>query len=354
MTPMPRLLAAAAVLTLVAGCASRPVVRPDGVTVIRSYRFETTVADPQPAWNPVTYLIVSRHAEGFALYQEGAGRQEFFSADDRRSSYLPQWLNRDQFVFCGPVNATRDAEGRVLPSTAGLTVVSVKDDGRRCAVERHVLADRGFRPRVAHEEVYAQTGRTMVVVDRYGAVKDAGEGFWAEPQPEGRGVTYQETPVVDPDLWTAKPPRGTLFIRWKPGVVSSVPGATQARWTPTGGVVCTVLRGDPPADRPWWTPGTDVVYVAGPEAQPIILARDARDPAPHPNQPLVAVAARDGGVRLVAYDPTVPARTLVTQGRSPQWSWDGLRLLAEEPRPSRPDATVLNVQVLKLTPVAAP
>lgn len=345
-----RSLALAAVV-LSSGCAARPVVKPDGVTIIRSYRFETTVADPQPAWNPTTYLVVARHQNGFALYQEGAGRQEFFAAEDNRQTYTPVWLNRDQFVFGGARNATRGADGRILNSTDGLTVVGVVDDGRRCSVTRAPLSNRGNRPRVAHEEVYAQTGRTMVVIDRFGAIRDAGEGFWAEPQAHGPGVAWQEAPVIEPDLWTAQSPRGRLVIRWKPGVVSFVPGGVQPRWTSAGGLVCSVVRADPPADRPWWTPGTDVVYLTGPDAEPVVIARDARDPAPHPTEPMVAVTARDGGVRLVAYDPQVPSRILVTQGRTPQWSHDGLRLLAEEPQPTRPEATVLRIQVLKLTPV---
>ncbi len=337
-------------LATVVGCAARPVVRPEGVTIIRSYRFETTVPDPQPAWNPSNYLIAARHAQGLALYQEGAGRQEFFLAADNRSSYFPTWISRDQFLFSGPTNATRAADGRVLNSTDGLTVVGVVDDGRRCNVERHPLSDRGNRPRVAHDEIYAQTGRSMVVIDRFGAVKDAGEGFWPEPQADGPGIAWQESPVIEPDLWTGQSPRGRLLVRWKPGVVTPVVGGVQPRWTPAGGLVCTVVRADPPTDRPWWTPGTDVVYLAGPDAEPVILARDARDPAPHPKEPMVAVTARDGGVRLVAYDTTVPARTLVTKGITPKWSHDGLRILAEEVQPNRPEATLIRVQVLKLTP----
>ena len=52
---------------------------------------------------------------------------------------------------------------------------------------------------------------------------------------------------------------GDLVIRWRPGVIDTIPRAIQARWTPEGGVVATVLRGeglpvllvDDGSDEPW-------------------------------------------------------------------------------------------------------
>jgi hypothetical protein len=325
-------------------CQPRTAVDPNGLSVIRTYRFDSVVSDPQPAWNPASYMIVARTLEGFALLQEGAGRQEYFASEEARQTWYPAWANRDQFVF-GPMrNVTAVGDGRVVASTDGLTVVTVEDNGLKCSVTRTVLASLGFHPRPLGDRIYAQAENKMVIVDHDGKVADAGEGFFPEPQADGPGIAWQETPLTESDAWTGKSGRGRLFVRWKPGVVSEIPGGCEARWTATGGLVCTVLRADPPADRPWWTVGTDVVYLAEPGAEPVVVAKNARAAAPHPKEALIAVADAAAGIRLVSLrQPQAAEVLLAVAGSAPAWSFDGLRLLAVEPKGDGPGTIVVRV-----------
>ena len=250
-------------------------------------------------------------------------------------------------MFGPPVNALRITDGRVVPAAEGLTVVDVVDNGFKVQVQRRPLAAVGYLPRRGGDEIYAQVQDKMIIVDRYGAVRDGGQGFFPVPQPDGPGIAWQETPVIEPDYWTSKPPLGRLIIRWKPGLISEVPGAVQARWLSSGGVVCTVLGSEPPKDKPWYVAGTKVVMVAGPGAAPVVLGENCRDPAPHPSQPLVAVSAADGGVRLLSTLPGVASRNFTTVGNSPSWSFDGQRLLTIEPNSGKPGTALLKVHVLR-------
>ena len=341
------LLAAAAVVGGLTSCQPRTTVDPDGLSVIRSYHFEGTVSDPQPTWNPVSYLIAARTIDGFALLQEGQGRQERFASEEARQTWYPAWINRDQFVF-GPMhNVTAVPDGRVVASTDGLTVVTVEDNGLKCSATRAVLSSLGFRPRPAGERIFAQAEDKMIIVDSSGKVSDAGEGFFPEPQADGEGVAWQETPLSETDAWTGKSGKGRLFVRWKPGQVSEVPGGCEARWTADGGLVCTVLRADPPADKPWWSVGTDVVYLAGPDAAPVVVAKNARGAAPHPKEPMIAVSDAAAGIRIVSLrQPQAAEQLLSAMGSSPAWSHDGLRILAVEPGAAG-GAGVIVVRVLK-------
>lgn len=346
-------LALAAVSALVigqSGCTTRQVLDPTGISVIRTYQFTSTVNDPQPAWNPANYQIVARSLGGFTLLQEGQGRQEYFESRENRPTFFPVWLNRDQFVFGPQRNVSNVADGRVVASTDGLTIVTVVDNGLKSTVERAAFSQIGFRPRANGTAVYAQVEDKMVVIDLAGKSADAGEGFYPEPQTEGPGICWQETPVYEADRWTGKAPRGRLFIRWSPGRISEVPGGCEARWTPDGGIVCTVLRGDP-GQAQWWSGGTDVVYIADDSSAPRLVAKDARSPAPHPHEPLIAVADAVAGVRLVSLrEPQPQERLLTAVGGTPQWSHDGLRLLAVEQRGGE-QAAVMTISVLKIAPI---
>ena len=343
------LLLGAATLAL-AACATRPVLDPTGVSVIRTYRFPTNVPDPQPAWNPSSYVIVARTLGGFSLLQEGQGRQELFESTESRQTWYPQWLNRNQFVF-GPMrNVSPVTDGRVVPATDGLTVVTLEDTGLRYNVRRDVLSAVGYRPRVADGLIYAQVESKQVVIDSQGKVSDAGEGFFAEPQVGGTGVAWQETPIYETDRWTSHPARGQLFIRWRSGVVTVVPGGCQPHWTAAGGLVCTVLRGEPAVHGPWWTGGTDVWHIAGPDAAPVRVARDARSAAPHPHEPVIAVSDATAGVRLVSLrEPQAPEQLLSATGSHPLWSHDGLRLLTIEQTEDRPATILVSVLIAKPT-----
>ncbi len=346
------------------GCATRTTLDPDGVSVIRTYQFSSTVADPQPAWNPANYQVVVRSLGGFGLMQEGQGRQEYFESRENRPTFYPVWLNRDQFVFGPQRNVSSVSDGRVVAATDGLTIVAVVDNGLKSSVERAPFAATGYRPRVGGMSVYAQVEDKMIVVNRDGRTSDAGEGFYPEPQSIGEGICWQETPVFEIDRWTGKPPRGRLFIRWSPGQVTEIPGGCEARWTPQGGVVCTVLRGDP-GPTEWWSGGTDVVFIENGASAARLIAKDARSPAPHPREPLVAVADAANGVRLVSLrEPQASERLLTATGSGPRWSFDGLRLMTIESRSSNPGATgaantganandvpaVMMIYVLKVSP----
>lgn len=117
------------------GCSTpRALLDPTGVSVIRTYQLNSTVINPQPAWNPETYMIVARSLGGFGLLQEGQGRQEYFESRENRPTFYPAWINRDQFVFGPQHNVTSIADGRVVPSTDGLTLVSVTDTGLKSSV----------------------------------------------------------------------------------------------------------------------------------------------------------------------------------------------------------------------------
>lgn len=345
-------------LVLALAACTRPVPPPvpADVSVIRSYSCATDVDEPQPAWNPATYQVAMRIAHGFILFQEGRDRREVFLADDRRETGHPAWINPQQFVFGPLANVLHLADGRWVSSTDGLTIITVDDNGFKSSVTRHQLSSKGFRPRPWREGVLvAQDQDRLVQLDGRGRITDLGLGFRGEPRPGGDGLAWQETPVPNDDPWTGKPPLGRLTIRWRPGVVTEVPGAIQARWCPDGRVVATVLRAEPPAKGPWWQAGTDVVVVSD-DGRVRVLAANCRDPDPHPRHPLVAVTERMGGVRLAALDPGPEPRLLVPTGHRPRWSADGLRLLAEEaPAKQGEQGSVVRFHVLRIerAPAAA-
>ena len=346
------LLAVAAASISHSSCSSpRPILDPTGVSVIRTYQLNSTVMNPQPSWNPESYMIVARSLGGFGLLQEGQGRQEYFESRENRPTFYPVWINRDQFLFGPQHNVSSIADGRVVPSTDGLTLVSVSDTGIKSTVENTDFSSVGFRPRVGGGTVYAQVEDKMIVLDRNGRRSDAGEGFYAEPQGNGPGICWQETPVIEPDRWTGKAPRGRLFIRWSPGQITEIAGGCEARWTPNGGVVCTVLRGEPGAAQ-WWSAGTDVMYVAPRAPTARLIAKDARSPEPHPREPVVAVSDAANGVRLVSLrEPQPKERLLSATGGQPLWSHDGLRLLTVETHGGEKPAMMI-IYVLKVAPTS--
>ena len=130
--------------------------------------------------------------------------------------------------------------------------------------------------------------------------------------------------------------RAKLVVRWKPGVTSTVMGGVQPRWTSDGGVVCTVIREEPGPKADWWSKGTDVVFLAGPDTEPVVIAKDARDPAPHPRWTITAVTRSSGGLGLAGRAGGVLALADLNAqtadiGIQPAWNADGLRLVAVEP-----------------------
>ena len=72
------------------------------------------------------------------------GRQAFFKGQSGRESWWPRWISDRQFVFGGRVNVEkRCQDGRVVPPTEGLIVITVRDDG---TIHERQLARVGDRP----------------------------------------------------------------------------------------------------------------------------------------------------------------------------------------------------------------
>ncbi len=326
-----------------AGCSrsTKVQVAPADLILVRTYGFDSTVADPQPAWSPTGNRIVVRAAGGFALLEEGVGKQDYFTATTQKDCYHPAWIDARRFVHGPASNILALADGRVVPTTEGITLVTIPE---HLQPERKALANWGYRPRVGDfgrgrsRSVVVQVVDKIVVLDPdTGESTDFADGFYAEPQPDGPGIAWQETPVFEEDRWTAKNQRrGRLVVRWKPGVTSTVMGGVQPRWTSDGGVVCTVMRDEPGPKADWWSKGTDVVFVAGPDAEPVVIAKDARDPAPHPRWTITAVTRSSGGLGLAGRSGGVLALADLNAqtadiGTQPAWNADGLRLVAVEP-----------------------
>jgi len=323
---MRHILSALALVTLSA-CAARHGPPPDRYTILRSYGWESTVPEPQAEWNPASYAVLARAAAGFALLEEGGGKQVYYASLEGRTMSNASWLNANQFIFGPELNAIRTPDGAVVPSTAGLEVVTLR--GGQQPEPKH-LAKVGWRPRPWGTQVICQVADTVQLVDNSGNMSEFTKGFNAEPQPSGEGICWMEKPLLEPDYWTAKPGLGQLVIRWKPGVYTSVPAVVEARWTAAGGVVATVLHAAPPATGPWWKAGTELVHISGPGAKPVVIAVEAHAPAPHPQVDVVAATANDGRLLLIDLAGR-PQAVLAEMGERPRWSADGARLLTEEP-----------------------
>ncbi len=331
-------------LAALAACAPRPTSTSAEATVVRTVRLPTTVPDPEPAWNPTANRIVVRSANGFAILEEGL-RPIYLVAEDRRTTGAPQWLTPDRVVFGPAANAVRTTDGRIVPTTEGLTAVTV---GPKGATDKFTLAPGGYRPRVGDDAVYAQVEDRIRLVSRGNDPVDFAPGFFAEPQRGGPGLAWQEQPVVEEDWWTGRAGTGSLVIRWRPGTADSLPGLIMPRWTATGGIVATRLAGTPPAGstrQNWYLRiGTDVVHVAKPGAKPLVVVAGGHSPAPHPRFPLLAAVDRDGSLVLADLAGSTPRR-LASGARGPLWNHDGTRLLYEEPAadPAEPPILVMLV-----------
>jgi hypothetical protein len=316
---------AAALARAMAGCGTRPqVVAPTDFSIIREYHLDADVVDAQPAWSPIDYRVLARSSNGFVLLQgdDGPHAGDRYRSIEGRESHFPAWINAKQVVFGPSRNADVAADGRVMPTTQGLTVVTLGRDPSQRQISKN-----GYRPRIGQGRIFAQFEDHILVIDERGGIEDFGRGFFAEPQRVGEGVAWQETPVCEPDYWTGKPVRSNLIIRWHPGVVDQVTAGLQPAWTADGALAATVVRADPAPGRPWWKSGTDVIFMSHPGAVPLIIAHDARDAAPCPTQPVIAVSTNAGRVALVSRDGTTSVE--LCDGSHPQWSHDGTRLLVE-------------------------
>lgn len=329
------LLPLAAALAALAACGTRdPVATPADVSIIRSYGWTPEVADPQPAWSPNDHRVAVRAANGLAILggDDGVRAPEVYRSTERRETHGLAWINPEQVVFGPSRHVEKLPDGRVVPLVEGLTMVTLGS-----TPVRRQLTRLGFRPRVGPGRIFAQAEDKILSITEDGGIEEFGPGFFAEPQREGGAIAWQETPITETDHWTGRDGPGALVVRWKPGTADQLPRGVQPRWCHDGSLAATVVRATPPAAEPWWRIGTDVVRLAGPGATPVVVARDARDPAPHPTQPIIAVTGADGGAWLVSHDGTSSVR--IADGCRPQWSFDGLRLLVEPAEAPAPTMT---------------
>jgi hypothetical protein len=330
-----------AVVLLLAGCGPRELLESQ-LKPIRTYSWAASVVDPAPDWNPGSYLILARSSGGFSLLEEGGRGERRFSAENRRECYLPRWLNADQFVFGPAYNARRAPDGTVSTPSDGLTVVTF-DDGKPT---RATLADRGFRPKPAGGGfIAAQEANHILFVDSRGKIDEFGDGFDAEPQPNGPGLCWRDTPAFEPDWWTGRE-AGVMHVRWQRNVVDNIPHAVQAAWTRDGQVLCTLRPTTAQVGHPWWSAGTDVVLVPGPGKPPVLARHDAFDPAPHPLADLMAWSGHDGGVWIGTIRADGWSERIAVSGSQPRWSHDGLRLCWLAPPAEGSQLPVVTVAVL--------
>lgn len=333
------------VLLVAAGCTSGPreALEPR-LKPIRTYGWPASVVDPAPEWNPAAHVLVARSMGGFSTFEEGGPGEQRFTAGDRRESHSPRWLNRDQFVFGPGWNARRAPDGTVTTPSEGLTVVTMQD-GK--PISKIPLCERGAMPRPAGgTAVVAQDGNRIFLVDNRGRISEFGEGFDAEPQFDGPGLVWRDTPAFEPDWWTGRKDPGVMHVRWRAGTVDDLPEGMQAAWTRRGGVIATVRTAPAPAGQPWWTGGTSLVHLAGPGAPVQVLRTGARDPAPHPLADLIAWAGDDGGVWIGSQRPDGWSERVAEAGSRPRWSHDGLRLAWLEPPAAGSQLPAIRVAVL--------
>jgi hypothetical protein len=346
----PILCLALVALALLGGCGQPPRrFTADDFQILRTYGWDSTVVDPQATWNPESYQVLSRSAGGFVLLEEGAGRQQYFASRGKHETAYPVWISARQFAFGPRENVLVTGDGRVVPTSEGLSVVTLAETitGKDAPLPPKNLTTYGYRPKVWGRNLVAASEDRIYVVDPFGTIAEFGPGFMPEPQRTGEGIAWQDRPVIETDHWTgADSKRGNLIIRWRPGVTTTVPNAVEARWTAGGGVLMTVLRHEPVPGQPWWSGGTDVYHVAGPKAAPVLVAADARSGAPHPALPVCAAVGRSGAVVICDYQGSF-RHQIAPAGEAPAWSHDGRRLMIEEPVEGRPQARYLHVLVFK-------
>ena len=346
----PILFAALIVLGLLCGCRQPPrVLTADDFQLLRTYGWPTTVAEPQATWNPDTYQVLARSTGGFVLLEEGSGKQQYFASRGKHETAFPAWVSARQFVFGPKDNVITTVDGRVVPTTEGLSVVTLLESysGKDVPLPPKNLTTYGYRPKVWGRNIVAASEDRIYVVDPFGTIAEFGPGFMPEPQRKGDGIAWQDRPVLETDHWVGNATRrGTLIIRWRPGVTITMPNAVEARWTPTGGLLCTVMRAEPVPGQPWWSGGTDIYYFAHAKALPVLVAVDARAGAPHPTEPVCAAIGKSGALIICGYDGSF-RHQVAPLGEAPGWSHDGRRLMVEEPNEDKAETRYLKVYVFK-------
>lgn len=342
--------AALLALGLLSGCAQPPrQITADDFQILRSYGWDTTLSDPQATWNPETYQVLARSTGGFVLLDEGSGKQQYFATKTKHETAYPVWISARQFVFGPRDNVITTGDGRVVPTSEGLSVVTLLESitGKDVPMAPKSLTTYGYRPKVWGRNIVSASEDRLYVVDPFGTIAEFGPGFMPEPQRKGEGITWQDRPVFETDHWTgSETKRGNLLIRWRKGVTTTIPHAVEARWTAAGGVLMTVMRNEAVPGQPWWSGGTDIYYIANAKSLPVLVAADARAGAPHPKEPVCAAVGKSGALILCGYDGSF-RHQLAALGEAPAWSHDGRRLMVEEPVEAHPQARYLHVYVFK-------
>jgi hypothetical protein len=345
------LVSALFVLGVLSGCGQPPrTVTVDDFQLLRSYGWDTTVADPQATWNPETYQVLARSVGGFVLLDEGSGKQQYFASKSKHDTAFPTWVSARQFAFGARDNVITTGDGRVVPTSEGVSVVTLGESitGKDVPHAPKNLTTYGYRPKVWGRNLVVASEDRLYVVDPFGTIAEFGPGFMPEPQRKGEGIAWQDRPVFETDHWTgATTRRGNLLIRWRPGVTTSIPNAVEAHWSAGGGVLYTVMRAEPVPGQPWWSGGTDIYHLANAKAKPVLVAADARSGAPHPKEPVCAAIGKSGALVICGYDGSFRHQVAVL-GEAPAWSHDGRRLMVEEPVEAKPEIRYLHVYVFKL------
>ncbi|MBA3699490.1 MAG: hypothetical protein H0W78_11635 [Planctomycetes bacterium] len=346
------LFAAFIALSLLNGCAQPPrQVTADDFQILRSYGWDTTVAEPQATWNPETYQVLARSVGGFVLLDEGAGKQQYFASRGKHETAFPVWVSARQFAFGPKDNVITTTDGRVVPTSEGLSVVTLLETitGKDAPLPPKNLTSYGYRPKVWGRNLVAASEDRIYLIDPFGTIAEFGLGFMPEPQRKGEGIAWQDRPVLETDHWIGSATRrGNLIIRWRSGITTTIPNAVEARWTSSGGVLCTVMRAEPVPGQPWWSGGTDIYHLAHAKAVPVLVAADARSPAPHPHKPACAAVGSSGALIICGFDGSF-RHQIAPSGEAPAWSHDGRRLMAEEPVDGRTETRYLHVYVFKST-----
>ncbi len=391
---VPPVFALSAVLLCVAcgGDRVRPQAGdagPGDFIQVREFGWLTSLRQPQPAWHPSSRVLAARGREGLVLYHEGGRSPTVYSYNDKRQPYDPRWINAGELVF-GPEPAVRrGADGRLLLPREGLRVTTYSRNGLS---EPRDLSEAGYRPRPwGRRGIVASAADNIYIYNSRGRRELFEVGFDPEPDPWGPGLAWRDKPFGRPDYWTEVEGLGNLYIRWGANAVKRLPRAVEPAWCPWGGLVATVidepdppgkiaaepsapatpasgseavrdavaarqggavLPVDPPDATPpstdWWTPGTTVVYVPGPDAEPVVIGEGLRNPAPHPTEPVIAAVDRDGAVVLVACGTGERrVNTIDPAGLRPVWSPDGTRLLYEQ-ETDNPVVRYLAVSVFRI------
>jgi hypothetical protein len=340
----------AAILFTLVGCGQPPrAVTAADFQVLRSYGWDSTIGEPQATWNPERYQVLARSAGGFVLLEEGTGKQQYFASRAKHDTAFPVWINYYQFAFGPRDNVLPIADGRVVATNEGVSIVTLLTaiSGKNIPDAPAPLTKYGYRPKMWGDKIVLASEDKIYVTDGYGKIDEFGPGFMPEPQRNGLGITWQQFPVLEKDYWSGvEGRRGDLYIRWKKGTTTTLPNAIEARWTSNGGVIATVLRADPLPGQPWWSVGTDVYYVADAKANPVLVAADARSPAPHPTLQVCAVVGKTGAINICSFDGNF-RHQIASLGDNPTWSHDGRRLLTEEIIDGKAEAKYLRVLVFK-------